>query len=411
MFNKNIFIKRRKNILKSMKPNSILIITAAEGKIKNGDMEYIYKQDSNFYYLTGLNIDKAMLILSNINKKEEFLFITKNTVQQETWLGKRMDKKEAESISGIKSIHYFNIKDQYINAYLSKADYLYLDYNANIKDTMDFALYTANKYRERFPQLQSILPANSIIYKYRIIKDKYEIQAMEKAIDITNKAIIRAMKNTKAGKYEYQIRAEIEYVYMQNGVMLPAFNSIVAAGKSATVLHYTTLDKKLKNDELILLDIGAEYMNYSADISRTYPVSGKFKGKQKSLYSALLDIQETMIDSVKPGKLMNDLQKKSIKLITKLLKTFKYIKNDDEYFKYYPHGLGHHLGLDTHDVSNMRKTVLKEGMVITIEPGVYIKEDNIGIRIEDDVLVTKKGRRNLSESIVKSIKDIEKIMR
>ncbi|MCK4524161.1 aminopeptidase P family protein [candidate division WOR-3 bacterium] len=412
MFKKIDFIKRRKHILKKMDNNSIMIIKANPILYKNGDTEFLHKQDSNFYYLTGINESDCTLILTKIaNKTKEYFFTKKNDKHIEIWVGKRKEIDELKDITGIERILYNKQIDDCIKAFIRSASLLYYDSKSYGCNKFNRKTLEINELKKQYPGICCVKNINNVL-DLRIVKSNNEIKCIEKAIDITRDAVIRAYKYSKPGIFEYEIRAEIEYAFGKRGTAIPGFPTIVAAGKNATILHYVSLDKKVKKDELVLIDIGADYMNYSADISRTYPASGKFIGRQKNLYSALLDIQKKLIDYVKPGISMIKIYKQTGTLIGKMLKTFKYIKNESDYIKYYPHGVGHMLGLDTHDTygTYTNKSPLKKGMVITIEPGVYIKEHNIGIRIEDDILVTDKGRKNLSQSIPKDIKDIEKIM-
>ncbi len=412
MFKRIDFIKRRKHILKKMDNDSIMIIKANPILYKNADTEILHKQCSNFYYLTGINESDCTLILTKIaNKTKEYYFTQKNDKRIVIWVGKRKEVNEIKDITGVENILFNEQLEMYVKALMRSTTVLYYDFKSYGCNKFDRKLIEINELRNQFPGICCVKNLNHVL-NLRTIKDNNEIKCIKKSIDITRDAVIRAYKYSKPGMFEYEIRAEIEYAFGKRGTAIPGFPTIVAAGKNATVLHYVSLDKKVKKDELVLIDIGADYMNYSSDISRTYPANGKFIGRQKNLYSALLDIQKKLIDYVKPGISMIKINKQTSTLIGKMLKTFKYIKNENDYIKYYPHGVGHMLGLDTHDTygTYTNKSPLKKGMVITIEPGVYIKEHNIGIRIEDDILVTDKGRKNLSQSIPKEIKEIEKIM-
>ena len=407
------FIKRRKNIIRKMNDNSAMILKSSPEAFKNSDTERIYRQNSNFFYLTGIEETEAVLILMKRNKKgQEFYFTKKNDEHIVRWIGARKEPDDIKDISGLANVLFISELGNYKRSIFNGIETLYYDYHSWSKGLQRLNLLDIEEIKRDYPNIVFVKNAQELIFAERIIKSKDEIKLMQKAIDITNEGVLRALKNTKPGMFEYEIRAEIEYAFLKYGSRIPGFASIVAAGGNAAVLHYVTLDSIVKKNDLVLLDIGADYMNYSADISRTYPASGKFRGKQKDLYSALLDVQKKVIDYVKPGRSMKDVNKKTVILMGKLLKTFKYIKDEGQYFNYYPHSVGHMLGLDTHDVQGLTRgqPVLRKGMVVTIEPGVYIKEENIGIRIEDDILVTDKGRKNLSSAIPKEIKDIEKIM-
>lgn len=415
-FSSKILSARRKHILKHMKEDSIMVLNSNPIMYKNGTGEYLYHQNSNFYYLTGLDIDECRLLLAKTGGKTyELLFTKPNDPHISLWIGSRPEIDDLRAETGIKDVVYLKDFWPYFRSFADSPVSLYYEYTSGGPDKgTDCSLCDVNEIRSNFPHISSYIPLHSLLFKSRIIKDSEEIKALKKAIDITGKAVVRALKNTKPGMYEYEIRAEIEYEYLKSGSRMPAFNSIVAAGVNASVLHYVTLDSAVKKDDLILIDIGAEWNNYSADITRTYPASGKFTGKKKELYKALYDVQEKLIASCKPGTTLKQIDLKSKKLIGKLLKSFKYIKDESEYYKYYAHSIGHMLGLDTHDVQHTGKReqpILKKGMVLTIEPGIYIREENLGIRIEDDILITAKGYDNLSSGIPKSISEIEKTMR
>ena len=413
MFTAQEFIKRRKSIVKQMPDNSAIILEANEPTFKNSDTEHIFRQDSNFYYLTGIEESDITLILTKVDKTvHEFLFTEKNNEHNVVWIGSRLEIDELKDRTGVERVLYNDQLSMYEKSILSSIENLYYDYESFAEPQYNRKLIKLNEIKAHYPNIRSVKNAQQLLFKSRIIKSSSEVKALQKAIDITAEAVLRAYKFTKPGMFEYEVRAEIEYAYLKNGSRMPGFPSIVAAGENATVLHYVTMDTLIKKNDLVLIDIGADYMNYSADISRTYPASGTFKGKQKDLYAALLDVQKKIIHYAKPGRSMKDVNKKTTVLIGKMLKSFKYIKDESQFFKYYPHSVGHMLGLDTHDVQGKKRQqpILKKGMIITIEPGVYIKEDNIGIRIEDDILINDKGNVNLSAGIPKEIKEIEKIM-
>jgi Xaa-Pro aminopeptidase len=240
----------------------------------------------------------------------------------------------------------------------------------------------------------------------RSVKTKWEIEQMQKAIDITGDGIKNIFKKSKIGMMEYELDAILKYEINRNGLKHIGFKSIIASGKNAATLHYEQNDSKIGKDEMALLDVGAACNGYSADISRTFPVSGKFTKRQKEVYSEVLAINKKIIKMVKPGIGMKELNEKTVELIQKSLIKLKLIKDKKDYRKYYMHSIGHHLGMDTHDLG-ARDSVLEVGNVITIEPGIYIPEEKIGVRIEDDILVTKTGYKNLSENIPKEINELE----
>lgn len=414
MIPKEIFKKRREKVLKSMDKNSILLLDSASFKEKNSENNYIYRQSSNFFYLTGYKEPSSKLLLyKGENEEKEILFVEENNPYYEVWTGKKKSDKEVKEETGIENVFYNKDFYFYFGNYVNKGVVCYFDFsNEKVTEFLGYNHYKISKLREHFPQIKSFLPANNLIYPLRSIKDKYEIECIKKAIDITKQGIINCMKNSKEGMFEYEIQAELEYIFLKNGVFVPAFPSIVASGKNGATLHYTLNNQKIKKGDLILIDVGAEYELYSADITRVFPPKRKFTEKEKKLYIPLLEIQEKIIDSIKPGISLKDLNDKTNELIGKLLVKLNYIKDLKDVKKYYPHSVGHMLGLDTHDISTVPRYTpeLQENMVLTIEPGIYIPEEEIGLRIEDDILVTKNGFNNLSIDIPKTVKEIEKIL-
>jgi len=280
-----------------------------------------------------------------------------------------------------------------------------LGYN-NIDKPLNKIQDFINKSKQHFPQITA-MDITKLMIPLRSVKTKWEIEQMQKAIDITGEGIKNIIKKSKIGMMEYELDAILKYEINRNGLKHIGFKSIVAAGENAATLHYEQNNSKIKKDEMVLLDVGAACNGYSADISRTFPVSGKFTQRQKEVYSEVLAINKKIIKMVKPGIGMTELNEKTVELIQKSLIKLKLIKDKKDYRKYYMHSVGHHLGMDTHDLGS-RNSVLKVGNVITIEPGIYIPEEKIGVRIEDDILVTKTGYKNLSVNIPKEIKDLER---
>ncbi|MDD3804366.1 MAG: aminopeptidase P family protein [bacterium] len=412
MFPVSSLKNRRKKVLKEMDVNSILFIESAFPKEKNTDNNYIFRQDSSFYYLTGFSAENsALLLVKKQNETKEILFVEENSPYLELWLGKRKSFDEVKIETGIEEVHSIKELYQHMGIYVNDRMLLYFDFsNRQVSSFLDYQHYRLIRIREHYPQITSVQQGSKVIYPIRMIKDEQEIKAIRRAIEITRDGIINAMKRVKPGMYEYEVQADLEYMFLKNNVKVPAFPSIIASGVNAATLHYSENNCKIEKDSLVLTDVGAEYMNYSADITRVFPASKKFTKKQESLYNALLDIQLKVIDMIKPGACFKDVNDKACSLIAKALIKMKYIKEESDVKKHYAHSIGHMLGLDTHDVNTYPRTLpeLKENMVLTIEPGIYIKEESIGLRIEDDILVTKSGCKNLSYDIPKTIKDIER---
>lgn len=397
MIKENEYKIRRDRFLKKLKNNSIAIFSSAKTKTRSNDTEYPYRQDSNFYYLTGFKEDNSYLIFIKENQKtKSLLFVKKKEAQDELWHGKRLGKEEAK-------------KRFLVDKVLISSKFKSLKKELKTKFKID-------------------ADASSIVSQMRLIKSKAEIKLIKKAINITKIAHHRAMSIDKISKSEYELQAEIEYLFKKQGAYSDAYTSIVASGDNANTLHYIDNNDTLIDGDLILIDAGCEYEYYASDITRTIPVSGKFNSAQKELYNLVLDVQEKIIQMIKSNVKRTSLQKEAEILLTKgmiekgILKgNYKKLIKNNEHKKYYPHGIGHWMGLDVHDAApykdkNDKEIKLLQGMVLTIEPGIYISKDDktvpkrfrgIGIRIEDDILVTKKSYKNLSSNIAKSINDIE----
>ena len=402
--------KRRQKILKRVSKNSITLLFSATPKIRSNDTEYPFRQNSNFYYLTGFREDNAcLLLIKNRKKTKSILFVHKKEPQQELWNGKRLGKKEAKKRFLVDEIYDRDMLETILKSESKDKNTLYYDFKADKQKLENIKTYKDISYH---------------IGLQRLIKSKSEIALIQKAIDITALAHHNAMNIDKTDMNEYQLQAEFEYIFKKNGAYNDAYTSIVAGGNSANTLHYIENNKTLKNNELILIDAGCEYNYYASDITRTIATNGRFTPAQKELYNMVLEVQLKIIEMIKPNILRTTLQKKAVELLTDGMIDLKILKGNRDkiikkelYKKYYPHGIGHWMGIDVHDESpykykNGKEIALAKGMVLTIEPGIYIdKEDKdvpqkyrgIGIRIEDDILVTENGFKNLSLSIMKKI--------
>ncbi len=421
MIKEKEYKNRRKKLLSKLSKNSVCIIFSAQNKTRSNDTQYPYRQDSDFYYLTGFKEDNSALVfVKNKNKSKVILFVQEKNKELELWTGKRLGTKKAKEQFDIDEVFASKDINKKMKKYIGNSKSLYCD------------LKSSNKKVKKIISLSKSLKnhdnISSLIGKMRLIKSKNEIKIIQKAINITTEAHHYAMSRKKIGKREYELQAEIEYIFKKNGAYSDAYTSIVACGDSANTLHYISNNKILINYELILIDAGCEYEYYASDITRTIPVNGKFTPAQKDIYQLVLDTQIKIIKMIKPNIKRTKLQKETEKLLTKglvklgILKgSVKKLLKKKKHKAYYPHGIGHWMGLDVHDKApyldeNKKEIVLKKGMVLTIEPGLYLNKDDknipkkyrgIGIRIEDDILITKGGYRNLSSNIVKTIKDIE----
>lgn len=413
---KQFFISNRKKLFKMMEDNSLAIFYAARTGPCKLPVEFV--QNRNFYYLSGINVPNAILILYKKGKKnKELLFIERNIPELEVWLGKKLAKDNAKEISDIETIYYSDEFERHLHFYATSTNICYYDIETSlINSNLSYGLTQLNLIKEHYPTLR-IEKVNPFLSKLRMKKSKEEINNIKKAISYTNYGIKSILEHAKPGMMEYELEAYFKFECTKRGEKQLAFSPIVASGENATILHYEKNNSKIKKNILVLLDVGAKYDEYYADISRTFPASEKFNKRQKEVYSEVLQLQKKIIDSIKPGVTLKELQNKTIELMKESLLKLKLItkkskgspSGKEDYKKYYMHGVSHHIGLDAHDLCD-RERKLTVGNVITVEPGIYIKEEKIGVRIEDDVLVTKKGCEVLSSMIPKEIEDIEEIM-
>ena len=413
--NKEFFKKNRKKLIEKIEDNSVIVLFAGNAPKKSGDENYPFTPNRNFYYFTGINEEGPILILSKIKGiVNERLFIKEIDEERERWVGKSIRSNEAEEISAVKNIDYLGNFKEYLNRVFSELEEinLYLDMERDSfyeLETIGENFSEEVKKRYPFVRIKNIFPK---IIPLRMVKSEEEIKEMKKAIEITIKGVESLMKNAKAGMKEYELEAYYEFVCRSNGIKDYAFKTIAAAGKNATILHYVDNNSEIKDGDLILFDLGAQNNYYNADITRTFPVNGVFSERQKEVYNAVLRVNERVIKTIKPGLEYKELNKMATEWIAEECINLGLIKDKKEVSKYYWHSIGHSLGLDTHDISNKdRNTIFKEGMVWTVEPGIYIEEESIGIRIEDDVLITSDGVQVLTKDMIKTVEDIEEFMK
>jgi Xaa-Pro aminopeptidase len=388
---------------------------------RNGDQTYRFRQNSDFFYLTGIEQEKSILILNPFAKKDnEILFIIKAEKELEIWEGHKLTKNEATEISGIKNIKFITEFDSYLRDLLLENNNVFLNNNEYSKFTTPVPykdIRFINELKGKYP-LHKFHRLAPILTELRLIKEPEEIELIQKACDITNKAFHRILKKVKPGIKEYEIEAEITYEFLKNGAGGHAYEPIVASGKNNCVLHYVSNDKTCKDGDLILIDFGAEYANYSADTTRTIPVNGKFTERQKEVYNAVLRVMKKATKLMKPKMTINKLNKKVNSLIEKELITLGLVnkdeidnkkQNDVVRMKYFMHGNSHFMGLDVHDVGT-KNTKFKAGMVLSCEPAIYIEEEGFGIRLENDILITENEPIDLLANEPIEIEDIEKLM-
>ena len=419
-----IFIQNRKRFVSKMQKNSIAIFVSNDEFPSNGDALHDFKQNTELYWLSGIEQEGSMFILFPDNpdpKFREVLVLVRPQELKEIWDGKRLRANEATTISGIKTIVWVDVLDGMLQQWVHLADAIYLDSNENDRKNN---LLRTNEYRfidemkARYP-LHTFCRAATIMKELRAVKTKEEVQVIQKAIDITEVAFRRLLQFIQPGVKEYEIEAEIYHSFLSQRATGVAYHSIIASGDNARTLHYTSNNNICKDGELILMDFGAEYGGYCADLTRTVPVNGKFTKRQKEVYNACLHLHDYAKSILKPGiSILNYTDKVGEEATKQFLKigllSKSDIKNEDAdnraYRKYLYHGISHHLGIDVHDLGT-RTAPITAGMVFTVEPGIYIKEEKMGVRIENNFWITKTGNQDLMKNIPIKAEEIEALMR
>jgi Xaa-Pro aminopeptidase len=422
--NPQIFIDNRKRFVAQMEKNSVAIFNSNDEIPSNGDALYPFVQNSDLYWLTGIRQEDTMLILfpDNPDKKhKEVLVLVRPNELKEKWDGKRHRASEASQLSGISTIVWLDSIDGLLQPMIHLAENIYLNTNENDRKSNQLAVRDyryAAEMRSRYP-LHNYKRAARIMHQLRAIKSPLEVAALQQAIDITEKTFRRLLKFIKPGVWENQIEAEIYHEFMMNRSAGPAYGSIIASGDRARTLHYIANNQECKIGELILMDFGAEFGGYCADLTRTVPVNGKFTKRQKEVYNACLHLHDYAKGLLKPGisilKYTDMVGDEATKIFLKIgLLNKTDIKNETAenraYRKYLYHGISHHLGIDVHDLGTKTEPI-KQGMVFTVEPGIYIEEEQIGIRIENNVWITKSGNVDLMKNIPIKADDIERLMK
>jgi len=422
--NPEIFVQNRNRFIARMDKNSIAIFNSNDEMPYNGDASHPFAQNSDLFWLSGIEQEETMVILYPDNpdpKYREVLVLIRPNELKEKWNGHQLRKNEAEAISGMKTIVWLDALDGLLQPWIHLADTIYLNTNENDRKGNEVPVrdYRYAAYmRERYP-LHNYKRSAKILKDLRSIKSPLEIEVMQKAIDITENTFRRLLKFIKPGVMEYEIEAEIWYSFLSQRASGPAYGSIIASGDRARTLHYVDNNQECKDGELILIDFGARYGNYSADLTRTIPVNGKFGRRQKTVYNACLDLHNYCASILKPGISITDYTEKIGDKATELFQKIGLLKKSDiknedpenrAYRKYLYHGISHHLGIDVHDLGT-RTEPIKAGMVFTIEPGIYIEEEKIGVRIEDNYWITRNGNRDLMKNIPKTVEEIEALMK
>ncbi|MFV0605107.1 MAG: aminopeptidase P family protein [Niabella sp.] len=422
--NPKLFIQNRKRLVSKLKRNSIAIFLSNDEVPENSDALHRFKQNSNLFWLTGIRQEDSMMIFFPDNpdpKYKEVLVLVRPNELKEKWDGKRLRAAEATAISGITTIIWADTLPALLQSWIHAAENIYLDTNEH--DRQGVFLET-RQYRyiadikKKYP-LHQYLRLAPIMSELRAVKTAEEVEVAKKAIDITDKTFRRLLGFIKPGVWEYEIEAEIVHSFLSQRATREGYSSIIASGDNARILHYVNNNQQCKDGDLILMDFGAEYGGYNADLSRTIPVNGKFTKRQKELYNACLRIHRYAASILKPGiSIINYTEKvgtQANKEFVKLgLLTKSDVKNEDPenraFRKYLYHGISHHLGVDVHDLGPFRQP-LQAGMLLTIEPGIYVEEEKVGIRIENNFWLTKTGNVDLMKNIPIEADDIERLMK
>ena len=419
--------------MRRMDQDSIAIIPSARETTRSNDTHYRFRQDSDFLYLTGFDEPDSIAVIAPGREQKYTLFVRPRDPAQEIWVGKRAGVEGAKSEFGADEAFPVSEFNDKLLDLLDGAKVLY--YRLGVNEEMDKQLIstiasvrTLNRKPIQVPQ--TIIDPATIVHEMRVIKSDQEIEIMQTAADIAAEAHVEAMKAVRPGMKEYEVEALIEQIFRRRGANGPAYTSIVGAGANATVLHYINNDGELREGELLLVDAGAEYKGYASDITRTFPISGRYSPAQREIYDLVLKAQTACVDMVRPGTTHEQLKQHSIEVLTEGMVELGLLKGSPEelikekkYEQFYMHGLGHMLGIDVHDVGvyyhDKKSRPLEPGVVMTVEPGIYVAPDTkdipekylgIGVRIEDDVLCTNNGPRVLTTKVPKQAEEIEAVM-
>ena len=419
----SLFIKNRKKFIDKMEDNSIAFFNSNDNYPVSADTTLPFEQHRDLFYLSGINQEETVLLLFKKSNEEfkEIIFLTEPNDLLTHWEGARLDRKKTLSISGIHNICWLNELDKIIGALMKEVQILYLNKNEHYRakiETQTREERFNNWITKEYPSKET-KGCNIILQRLRSIKDPIEIQLIQKACDITELGFRRILNFVKPGVWEYEIEAEFSHEFLRNKSKKFAYSPIIASGINSNILHYIKNNNQCREGDILLLDVGAEYANYSSDMTRTIPVSGRFTKRQKAIYNSVLLVKNEATKLLRPGLLWKEHYAEVGKIMTsELLKLGLLSKNDIQnqtkenpaFKKYFTHGVSHHLGLDTHDYGDLNCPIEKN-MVFTVEPGIYVQEENFGIRLEDDVVVQENTDPiNLMKNIPIEIEEIEDLM-
>ena len=419
----NLFVENRQRLTAELKPNSIAILNSNDVMPINADGMHPFIQQTDLFYFSGIDQEESTLIIfpdAKEEKHKEILFLKETNAQIAVWEGQKYTKAEATLISGINTVYWNNEFETILKTLLIQADHIYLNTNEHLRastpvETRDIRFL--KWCMELFP-LHNYERLAPVMHHLRAVKSQAEVDLIKHACQITEKTFHRLLGFIKPGVWEYEIEAEICHEFMRNRSRGPAFESIVASGADSCVLHYVKNDKQCQDGDVVLIDFGAEYANYNSDVTRTLPVSGKFTKRQREVYDAVLNVQKAAIQLLKPGNTIDEYHTEVGKVVEAELIRLGVLnpaevknqsKDDPLFKKFFPHGASHHLGLDVHDYGDKYRT-FEPGMVFTCEPGIYIRDEAIGVRIENNILITESEPMDLTESIPREAQEIEDLM-
>ena len=418
-----LFIQNRQNLAKRMKPRSVAIIHANDIMPTNADGTMKFVQNANLLWLTGVDQEESIVLIAPDfpdEKMREVLFLRETNEEIAVWEGHKLTKEEGTATSGIRNVKWTSEFEKMFYTILAECDHIYLDSNEHIRNANEVETRNARFVKEcmeRYPlyTYERVFP---ILHDLRCVKSKFEIDILQQACNITEKGFRRVLNFVKPGVMEYEVEAEYLHEFVRNRSKGFAYTPIIGGGGNSCVLHYLENNQELKDGDVLLMDVGAEYANYNADMTRTIPVNGRFTDRQHQVYDAVLRVKNAATEMLTPGNRIPEYHAEAGKLMEKELLDLGLIDKTDiknenpdwpAYKKYFMHGTSHHLGLDVHDVASIYK-VFEPGMVFTVEPGIYIPEENIGCRLEDDIVITKDGHLNLMGNIPIEAEEIEEIM-
>ena len=405
--------QRREQVLEQMEAGSVLVLYSGESVPASLDAGYPFEANHHFFYLTGLRRENMALVLSTTGgRRTQTLFIEEPIPSMERWTGKRVTVEEAKEISGVQDVRYIDAMNSFLGRLAAREEIntAYFDcYRDAFGDVDSYNMAKAKAFAATYPTAQ-LKNAHPMLARMRMVKDEGEIEQVKKAVALTDEGLRRMLSRLKPGMMEYQAQAEFEYGIRMAGAEGPAFPTIAGSGLNGCMLHYGTNHCRMEDGTLLLVDLGARYAGYCADITRTYPVSGTYSARQKEIYDIVLEANRAVAQAAKPGVTLRELNELCRKVLAEGMLRIGKIEKEEEIDRYYMHGVAHHLGIDTHDAAIDEGKGLAPGMIITDEPGLYIDEEAIGIRIEDDLLITQDGCEVLSEAIPRTTQEIEALM-